>query len=74
MVSAGEYAEVGSFGDVLANACVAAGLGGLVTDTGVRDTRELRELGFPVGGGCRAGHELVAARSSRPDTADTGAV
>ncbi|MEU6252771.1 4-carboxy-4-hydroxy-2-oxoadipate aldolase/oxaloacetate decarboxylase [Streptomyces sp. NPDC047043] len=48
VVSAGEYAEAGSFGDVLANACVAKGLGGLVTDTGVRDTQELRELGFPV--------------------------
>ncbi|MFE2443981.1 4-carboxy-4-hydroxy-2-oxoadipate aldolase/oxaloacetate decarboxylase [Streptomyces sp. NPDC021218] len=48
VVAAGAYAEAGSFGDVLANACVAKGLGGLVTDTGVRDTRELRELGFPV--------------------------
>jgi len=48
VVSAGEYAEAGSFGDVLANACVARGLGGLITDTGVRDTMELRELGFPV--------------------------
>lgn len=42
------YAEAGSFGDVLANACHAKGLGGLVTDTGVRDTEELRALGFPV--------------------------
>ncbi|MGA6154269.1 4-carboxy-4-hydroxy-2-oxoadipate aldolase/oxaloacetate decarboxylase [Stenotrophomonas sp. NPDC087984] len=48
VVAAGAYAEAGSFGDVLANACVAKGLGGLITDTGVRDTRELRELGFPV--------------------------
>lgn len=48
VVSAGEYAEAGSFGDVLANACQAKGLAGLVTDTGVRDTMELRELGFPV--------------------------
>lgn len=48
VVSAGEYAEAGSFGDVLANACVAKELGGLVTDTGVRDTQELRTLGFPV--------------------------
>ena len=48
VVSAGEYEEAGSFGDVLANACLAKGIGGLVTDTGVRDTLQLRELGFPV--------------------------
>jgi 4-hydroxy-4-methyl-2-oxoglutarate aldolase len=48
VVAAGEYPEAGSFGDVLANACQAKGLAGLVTDSGVRDTRELRKLGFPV--------------------------
>ncbi|MGY5115310.1 4-carboxy-4-hydroxy-2-oxoadipate aldolase/oxaloacetate decarboxylase [Streptomyces sp. 900105755] len=48
VVSGGAYAEAGSFGDVLANACQSKGLGGLITDTGVRDTQELRELGFPV--------------------------
>ncbi|QQF06250.1 MULTISPECIES: 4-carboxy-4-hydroxy-2-oxoadipate aldolase/oxaloacetate decarboxylase [Sinorhizobium] len=48
VVSAGEYEEAGSFGDVLANACLAKGIGGLVTDSGVRDTLQLRELGFPV--------------------------
>jgi len=48
VVSAGEYEEAGSFGDVLANACLAKGIGGLVTDTGVRDTVRLRELGLPV--------------------------
>jgi 4-hydroxy-4-methyl-2-oxoglutarate aldolase len=48
VVSAGEYEEAGSFGDVLANACLAKDIGGLVTDTGVRDTLQLRELGFPV--------------------------
>lgn len=48
VVSAGDYTEAGSFGDVLANAALAKGLGGLVTDTGVRDTEELRALGFPV--------------------------
>ena len=31
VVSAGEYEEAGSFGDVLANACLAKGIGGLVT-------------------------------------------
>ena len=48
VVSAGEYAEAGSFGDVLANACLARGIAGLVTDTGVRDTAEIRRLGLPV--------------------------
>ena len=48
VVSACEYEEAGSFGDVLANACLAKGIGGLVTDTGVRDTLQLRDLGFPV--------------------------
>lgn len=48
VVSAGAYTEAGSFGDVLANACQSKGLAGLVTDTGVRDTEDLRALGFPV--------------------------
>lgn len=48
VVSAGEYTEAGQFGDVLANACQAKGIAGLVTDTGVRDTQELRKLGLPV--------------------------
>ncbi|MCT8992254.1 4-carboxy-4-hydroxy-2-oxoadipate aldolase/oxaloacetate decarboxylase [Chelativorans sp. SCAU2101] len=48
VVSAGEYAEAGFFGDVLANACVAKGITALVIDSGVRDTREIIELGFPV--------------------------
>lgn len=48
VVSGGEYEEAGSFGDVLANACLAKGIGGLVTDSGVRDSLQLRDLGFPV--------------------------
>lgn len=48
VVSAGEFAEAGTFGDVLGNACKAKGVAALVTDSGVRDTRELRELGLPV--------------------------
>jgi 4-hydroxy-4-methyl-2-oxoglutarate aldolase len=48
VVSAGEYEEAGSFGDVLGNACLAKGIAGVVTDTGVRDTLELIKLGLPV--------------------------
>ena len=48
VVSAGEFAEAGMFGDVLGNACKAKGIAALVTDAGVRDTQELRELGLPV--------------------------
>lgn len=48
IVSAGEFGQAGTFGDVLGNACAAKGIAALVTDSGVRDTRELRELGLPV--------------------------
>lgn len=48
VASAGEYEDAGSFGDVLGNACKAKGIAALVTDTGVRDSKELIELGFPV--------------------------
>lgn len=47
VVSSGDQ-PAGQFGDVLANACVARGISALVTDGGVRDTREINELGFPV--------------------------
>jgi len=47
LVSSGNQ-PAGQFGDVLANACVARGLAGLVTDGGIRDSREIIELGFPV--------------------------
>lgn len=47
VVASGDQ-PAGQFGDVLANACAARGISALVTDGGVRDTREIRELGFPV--------------------------
>ena len=48
LVGAGEYEEAGTFGDVLGNAMKAKGLAALVTDSGVRDTDDLIELGLPV--------------------------
>lgn len=48
VISAGALSQAGLFGDVLGNACVAKGIAAVVTDSGVRDTRELRELGLPV--------------------------
>ena len=48
LVAAGEYEEAGTFGDVLGNAMKAKGLAAMVTDSGVRDTQDLIELGLPV--------------------------
>ncbi|MET0743981.1 MAG: S-adenosylmethionine--2-demethylmenaquinone methyltransferase, partial [Microvirga sp.] len=48
VVDAGDYTEQGAFGDVMATSALSLGIGGLVTNGGIRDAEAIRDLGFPI--------------------------